>query len=522
VLTRTAIVNAAQGVLALHTATRLTEAQAAARKWSLAEFTRRAWHVIEPATPLVSSWPLEAICLHVEAAVSGKFPRQNLGILVPPGFAKSTVTAVMMPAWALATRPWLRFICASGTPSVAIRDSLRCRQIVESHWYRQTFGIQWSLADDQNQKSNFQTSAGGSRLALGTGSSVTGARADVLLVDDGLDAAHAFSKAERERINNWWPMFANRLAHMSTGITIIIQQRLHVDDLIGHATRLEPNAWCLLKIPQLFVASQRCVTPIWRDPRTTDNELALPERFPQSVIDGERLRLGASGFSAQHQQAPFIEGGEIFKRAALQLWEAGRDLPECTRITIAADTAFKTTDSSDYSALVVIGAFEQGYFLLDIVRARLAYPQLRGTLTELAARWRPSAVIIEDAASGQSLLQDLRQSTVLPIVAVKPLGDKLMRAHTAVPTWEAHRCFAMASAPWLDDFLDELTAFPRAPHDDMVDSFVMALRHLTDRTGPAGLLEFYAKELGTTPQQAKEPLSRLGAIASQLVVPWRQ
>ena len=202
-------------------------------------------------------------------------------------------------------------------------DSLRCRAIVEPEWYARTFGIGWTLANDQNETMHFKTTAGGSRLTLSTGSSVTGARGDVLLVDDGLDAASAHSAAERSRVNDWFDMaFANRLADMRTGARIVIGQRLHVEDLIGHVLATEPRASCHLSIPQLSEPERRCVTSIWSDPSTQAGELAFPERFPQAVIDGERRRLGASGFSAQHQQAPYLLGGEIFKRDALQLWAA--------------------------------------------------------------------------------------------------------------------------------------------------------------------------------------------------------
>jgi predicted phage terminase large subunit-like protein len=473
------VVREAQALVERARSARCTPAQAAARQWSLAEFTRQAWRVIEPGTPLVWNWTLEAICRHTEAALTGALPQQNLAVTVPPGFAKSSITSVMAPSWDLVTRPWRRWICASATPNVSIRDSLRCRELVDSGWYRSTFGTTWRLADDNNLKTNFSTSSGGFRLALGTGANITGTRGDVLLLDDPLDAADAFSKAERERVKFWFDHgFSNRLADMRRGVRIVIGQRLHVDDPIGHAVATEPTAWCQLSIKQCFVPEQRCVTPIWQDPRTTEGELAFPERFPRSVIDGERLRLGRAGFAAQHQQEPFVEGGELFLRTALQLWDPRTALPAFARTIISADTAFQTSEQADYSALAVIGQFPQGYFVLDVVRRRLAYPALKATLTELTAKWTPDAVVIEDAASGQSLLQDLRQSTVLPIVGVKPAGDKLTRAHTVIPTWEAGRCFALASAPWLPDFLDELAAFPKAPHDDQVDALTMGLKYL--------------------------------------------
>ncbi len=282
---------------------------------------------------------------------------------------------------------------------------------------------------------------------------------------------------------------------MRTGTRVLIAQRLHPEDLAGHVLSTEADAWETLVIPQEFEQSRRYTTSLgWTDPRTADGELAFPERFPQSVLDSERMRLGDSGYAGQHQQRPFSAEGEVFKRGGLQLWPEAQPLPQFSTVVVSLDTAFKTKEESDYSVGFAIGQFDKGYMLLDRVRGRFAYPALKQIMTEWATRWKPSAVLVEDAASGQSLIQDLQFGTSLPVVAVRPDGDKLMRAHTIVPLWESNRIFVAAGTVWIPEFLEELHAFPKSPHDDQVDAFVQGVRWLVRPAG-LGFLIFAQQEL---------------------------
>ena len=474
----------------------LTPAQVAARRMSLADFTRQAWPLVEPSTPLVWSWHLDAICAHVEALLTGRLGRQNLLVMVPPGAMKSTIVSVMAPAWMWINRPGWRSVFASCNQSVSTRDSLRCRVILESVWYRRTFGIQWNFADDQNQKTIYSNTATGFRQATTTGSRVTGSRPNALFVDDPLDAADAYSKAARDDVLTWWDQaFANRLADLRKGTRCVIMQRLHADDLAGHILSSEPQRWEVLCIPQLWEASRRTTTSLgWTDPRQEDGALMFPARFPLDAIDAERARLGISGFAGQHQQRPASAEGEIFRRDCLQLVD---EVPRCRQVVISLDTAYSLKQSADYSVAVVLGEFSGGIAILDVVRARLAFPQLQGVAVELATRWQPAAVLVENKASGQSLIQALQQQTRLPIRAVDVDADKVARAHAVVPTWEAKRVFAPAGAPWLADLLEELYAFPKAAHDDQVDALVQGLRYLTQGAASyQAFMHLYAADRG--------------------------
>ena len=470
----------------------LQDARAEKARRSLAAFVRHAWPIIEPSTALVWNWHIDVICEHVQALVENRLPTRNLVVNVPPGSMKSTILAVCLPAWMWLRNPGWRGILASGNEGVAIRDSMKCRDIIDSDWYRGLFRPSWGFSRDQNAKGHYKNTATGFRMAISAGARITGDRADAIIVDDPNDAAEAFSKAARDQIINWWDnAAANRLSDMSLGCRIIIQQRLHQEDLTGHVLDTEPAAWTHLVIRQEF--EQGDEQP-W-DPRAEEGALFFPARFPREVVEGERKRLASSGYAGQHQQRPASKEGEIFKRGFVRFYDPTLPLPAFKRKIMSWDTAFKEKQQNDPSCGLVAGEADNGIYILDHELEHMGYPALKEKARTWAAAHSPSALLIEDKASGQSLIQELKQETSLPVVAVQVETDKVSRAWAVVPTWEAGRIYLPAGAPWVDDFLDEIYTFPRAAHDDQVDAFTQLVRYLILGGGATGLLDWLDQEM---------------------------
>jgi predicted phage terminase large subunit-like protein len=458
----------------------LSADQVDAREMNLAEFVKWSWPLLEPGTPLVWNWHIDAICAHVEALLLGTLGKQNLMILVPPGFMKSTIVSVCAPAWIWIKRPSWRAMFASGNERVSTRDSLKRRTLIDGRPFRSTFSPQWTLAADSNQKTLFANTLRGFMQALSSGQRVTGDRADDLFIDDPQDAATIQSEAERDAVARWYfEGYANRLSNMQTGHRCLIMQRLHSLDLAGLIQERERDDWEIVTIPQTWSESWRTVTSFgWTDPRKEEGALAFPARFPQHIVEAERVRLGRSAYAGQHQQEPFDSQGEIFRPDAIQLWPAGTPMPTFKRRILSLDTAFSIKSSADYSVMLELGEFDRGVMIISCFRARVEYPQLKMAAVHLASAGGISAVLIEDKASGQSLVQDLRQSTALPVLPVKVDSDKVTRAHVVVPSVEAGRVFAPAGAPWLEAFLNELAAFPKGAHDDQTDAFTQGVSYL--------------------------------------------
>jgi predicted phage terminase large subunit-like protein len=205
-----------------------------------------------------------------------------------------------------------------------------------------------------------------------------------------------------------------------------------------------------------------------------EGDALWPSRFPLDALARTREAIGSAAWMAMYQQRPTTEEGAVFNR---RWWRHYQTSPDCRRIIFSLDTAFKTTESSDYSVIQVWGETTTGYCLLHVWRRRAEFLELKRQAIALAEVWKPQAVLIEDAASGQSLIQALRAETRLPILPVKPLGDKVARANAVTPLIESGRVHLPEAAAWLADFMDEANAFPAAPHDDLIDALSQALTY---------------------------------------------
>jgi len=483
----------------------IEEVRAEQARRRLAAFVQQAWHVFEPGTPLKWSWVLDAICEHVQALLEDRLVRdgrviRNLVINVPPGTSKSTVVSVCLPAWMWVRNPAWRGLFASGNENVAVRDSIKCRSLLDSDWYRGLFRPTWTFSRDQNAKTLYQNSATGFRQAISAGAIVVGQRADDLFVDDPNGTNEG--AADRANVITWWDnAMWNRLNDLATGHRVIIQQRVHEEDLTGHVQVKDPDDWAFLVIRMKYEVPgekdpDRVPTPLgWTDPRTVDGELMFPERFSAVVVAAQERVLGIAGTAGQLQQRPSPKDGLIFKTGFVRFYKTGGE-PEFVRKYLSADTAFSEKKSADYSVIGAAGECNvpglQGLWLVDLWREQAGFPDLKAQTKVMAAKHHPDSLLVEDKASGQSLIQELERDTTLPVVRVKVDTDKVSRANAAAPTWEAGRIWVPEDAPWVADFLAELYSFPRGKHDDQVDMLTQLIKHaiIDGGGGSAGLMDY--------------------------------
>lgn len=448
---------------------------------SLAEFARQAWHVLEPATPLKWGWALDAICEHLEAVSAGEIKR--LLVTVPPGSMKSLLTGVVWPAWEWGPMgmPHLRYLGTAHKEPLAVRDSLKCRRLIQSRWYQARWAIR--LVGDQNAKTKFENDSSGFREAMAF-TSLTGSRGDRVLLDDphSVDDANSPTKLAAD-IVTFREALPSRVNNDDSAI-VTIMQRLNEGDIAATAKEL---GYEHLMIPMRYEPERKCVTSIgWSDPRTEPGELMFPDRFPEKQVAELETIMGEYAAAGQLQQRPVPRGGGIIKKSWWQQWPKGKPLPAPLHIFASVDTAFSERDHKEaaFSARTTWMIFEDeatgkhALLLLSAWWERVGYPELRKVLKQHHRQADLDMMVIERKASGISLLQDLRriQRPRLNVRGFDPgRMDKVARAYLASPMFEAGLVYR-PDREWATKVVDFVSAFPAgaAPSADITDTVTQA------------------------------------------------
>lgn len=460
---------------------------------SLSKFTRGAWSVIEPGTPYLHNWHIDAICEHLEALVHGQI--RNLLITMPPRHMKSICSSVMLPTWLWTFRPEFKFLFSSYAHSLSIRDALKSRRLIQSEWYQDRWGDVFELTGDQNAKMRYENDSSGYRIATSVGGTATGEGGDIICCDDPHNMKEIHSDVIREGVLDWWDnVMSTRLNNPKTGAKIIIMQRGHEGDLAGHVLR--KGNWEHLNLPAEYELSTRKTSLGWSDPRKEKGELLWPERFGKKELEALKTDMTSYAVAGQLQQRPAPEEGGIFKRGDFQLWPADVKLPMLEYVVQSYDTGFTEKTMNDPTAHLALGIFKHpryGYncvMICDAWRDRVEYPALRKRVRlDVRAKYgekgmerRPDVVLVEEKGSGIVLLQDLRLIGV-PAYGYNPgKSDKIVRANAAAPFVASRRVFLLESGKnrgqpvsWVEEFLHEILTFPNALHDDFVDAFTQAI-----------------------------------------------
>jgi predicted phage terminase large subunit-like protein len=455
----------------------MTPDYAAILRRDLMSFIERAFYELNPQTELLSAPHIELIAAKLEACRRGQINR--LIINLPPRQLKSHCASVAFPAWYLAHHPAGHIICASYGQDLADKFARDYRRVMTSAWYQRLFPVR--LADRQAVH-DFSTTERGTRMATSVGGVLTGRGADLIIIDDPLKPDEALSESRRNAVNEWFDhTLLTRLNDKERGCIVIIMQRLHQDDLVGHV--IEQDNWEILSFSAIAEADEKYEidSPLGRRLfQRQAGDILHPERELAATLAHIRQTIGEYNFSAQYQQNPTPLGGAMVKTAWLQYYEPGQRPDRFSQIIQSWDTANKATELSDYSVCTTWGVHDKRYYLLDVFRQRLNYPDLKRKVQELARRDRPRKILIEDKASGTQLIQELKAQGLYAITAYQPPSgtDKIMRLHAQTAVFENGRVLMPARAPWLADYVNELTSFPGSRHDDQVDSTAQALDYL--------------------------------------------
>lgn len=445
-------------------------------KNNFSKFFFKSFEAINPGQRLENNWHIDCLCEYLTACYNKEIKR--LIINIPFRMLKSSICSMAFPAWGLGKNPALKFMCVSYADELATDLSVKSRQLVESPWYQQLFP---ELKLIGSQKTRFETTQNGYRLATSTGSGAMGQGANFLIVDDYLSTKMVTSDQERTTaLSNFNPVFKTRLNNQNDDVIIVIEQRLHDKDLSGML--LNEGGYEHLCLQGKF-DKKRIISFGNFTKEVEENELLQPQRLSQKVLDELKVSLGSQIYSAQIQQNPVVEGGNMIKMNWWRRFELEvAALMQYETTVVSVDSAYKAGELNDPSSFGCFKIKDNNADLIDVVNERMEYPELKRRLITFLEHHNPDYVLIEDKASGQSLIQDLKRETRFAVIAIKPEGDKIVRLSNGSALVEAGRIGLPIKANWLYDFETQVSKFPKGDHDDMVDMLSGFLNWFKNRT----------------------------------------
>lgn len=491
----------------------------------LLSFVRYFWHILEPGTPFVEGWPLEAVCQHLEAVTFGEIT--NLLINVPPGFMKSMLTDVFWPAWEWGPQKLahLRYVAFSYSSSITERDNGKFRDLITHADFQALYKDEVRVRKTGETK--ITNMKHGWKLASSVGGVGTGERGDRIILDDPHNVKESESETVRTETVRWFrESMSSRLNNIQTGAKIVIMQRVHEDDVSGVILSLKlPYVHLMISMHYRWDADENgqpytteigWSDPRWReDPDECEDVLAWPARFPEDAVDDLEITLGPYAAAGQLEQTPEPRGGGILKRDFWQPWTG--KFPAFSYVFASLDGAFTEDESNDPSALSIWGVFENaaGHNRAMLIFAWRKFLEFEGQrltpetgenqrdfmerqmrewgLIEWTAHtcsyWKVDRLLIEAKASGISAAQSLQKryqnrNWAVQLMGVK--GDKTARMISVQPTLSNKMVYAPVEKEWCRMVIDEAAIAPFGKYIDLTDTVTQALKHLRD----LGLLEF--------------------------------
>ena len=419
----------------------------------------------------------------LENIVFGQNEKQNTAISISPRTGKSLITKYFI-AWTYTVNRKCQNIYTSYSDKLIQKFSGEIRDLINSELYRKLFKI--NLKQDTHSKSLWNIENGGGLMASPLGGSITGFGAGgvgenyagAVFIDDCMKADDYKSQVARDNCVDFYVQtLKSRRENLTKTPIIVIMQRLHKEDLIGWLMEHEPDDWDFVRLPAL----------------QEDGTSIFPEKLSAEYLEKIKVE-NPYLFNSQYQQEPITLGGGVFKH---EWWKYYSD-PNIAykRLFITADTAMKTAEWNDFTAIGVWGlTFDNHLYLLDLIHGKFEAPELEASFIGLWNKWqngvgnrRISAVYIEDKASGTGLIQSLRRKGGLPIMSFVPDKDKLSRARDAVGYVASGNIFFPENDghPISKTMLSELDAFSAdmsAPHDDLVDMLTSAVKMAYEQKG---------------------------------------
>jgi len=397
---------------------------------------------------------------------NGKINR--LIVNMPPRHTKSEFASFLLPAWMVGLNPKLKIIQVTHTGELAIRFGRKAKHLIDSEEYRKIF--ETTLQEDSKAAGRWETAQGGEYFAAGVGGAITGRGADLLIIDDPHSEQDALSATALESAYDWYTS-GPRQRLQPGGKIVCVMTRWSTKDLTGmllkHQKEAKSDQWDVVEFPAILDDGPE-ETPVW------------PEYWKMEELEKVKATLPIGKWNAQWMQKPTSEEGALIKREWWRRWKHDW-IPQLHHVIQSYDTAFLKKETADFSAITTWGVFypnedsPANLILLDAIKERMEFPELRRRALEQYKYWNPESVIVEQKASGTPLTHELRQMDI-PVSTFTPSrgNDKHVRVNSCAPLFESGMIWA-PDQRFAEEVIEECAAFPHGDHDDLVDAMTMAV-----------------------------------------------
>lgn len=417
----------------------------------------------------------------------------RLMVNMPPRHGKSMLCSENLPAWWLGTFPDEEVILASYEESFSATFGMKARDTFREH-APSVFGLELDPGRTSKDEWGVRGHPFGGMKTAGMKGAITGKGASLMLIDDPhKNKTEAASPLIQETIwDTYRTAVYTRLA--PNGVIMVIQTRWHDLDLSGRILKLEeeieaegedgePEKWVVLNLAALAEPGD----PLGR----VEGDALWPERFPAKRLKNIRKRIGPKNFVALYQGKPTPDEGNILRREWMTKRYDPNHMPDFERVIQTVDSAFKTGVANDYSVIATWGVADANLYLIDLWRDKVTFPDLKSAINDNYLKWQDfgcSATYVEDAASGQSVIQELQRETLLPVLPVAPIGSQMSRVEAVSGIFEAGHVKLPKGKPWLADWIEEHVRYPDGAHDDQVLTTAYAVSELV--YGGSPIMEF--------------------------------
>lgn len=447
-----------------------------ALRTDLISFIEKVMNTINPSERYLDNWHIWAIAWYLEQVRLGTI--QRLIICLPPRSGKSIIASVAFPAYMMGHDPSRKIIGVTYSNSLAVKFANDFRMVVNAPWYREVFP-HTRVANHKDTERETAFTAGGFRLGTSTTGTLTGRGGDVIICDDVSKSQDIFSDVKREATNELYRnTILSRLDNKQTGAIVVVMQRLHPNDFVGHLLETG-EGWTVLNLPAIAVADERIQVGDDDFYFRAEGEPLHARREPLSAQEEIRREVGPYVWAAQHQQDPSPIDGNIIKREWLRYHNLVIPAPSYkNRIIQSWDTAGKIGPRNSYSVGITFLVSDGNYYLLDMVRGRFpSSAALVAAATEAARKYKPSVILIEDASSGPFLAEEIKKARVYNVRLQPVTLDKVTRLWNQAAKFANGRVFLPEHAPFRALVEKELLGFPKAQTNDIVDSISQALAY---------------------------------------------